>query len=57
MDCKEESEDGGTTQKAVGKVQAKLGELQVKSVVMEQKSWIWILTGVLFPQKGAAGWK
>lgn len=54
MDYKEKSKDRDTSQKAVGKVQARL---QIKSVVMEKKSWTWILMRILFPQKGSADWK
>jgi len=54
MDYKEESKDRATSQEAVAKVQAKLGEHQIKSVVMAKESGSWILMRISFPQKGAA---
>lgn len=57
MDYKEKSEDRDTSQEAVAKVQAKLGECQMKSVVMVKKSGSWILVRIPFPQTGGAGQK
>lgn len=54
MDSKEKSEDRATSQEAVAKVQAKLGEHQIESVIMAKESSSWILMRISFPQKGAA---